>query len=160
VTAYVDWETEMADRQKHDNVRGGGLQIVAGHEAREDVLVVPLQEEQLVVERRTVEAGRVRVATHVRERREAVDELLLRERGEVERVPVNKVVDAVPLPREEGDTFVISVVEEQLVVERRLVVTEEIHVRKTRATERHREEITLRSEEAEVVRSDGDPPMK
>jgi uncharacterized protein (TIGR02271 family) len=160
VTTYDDWETEVADRQKHENARGGGLQRAAGDEAREDVLVVPLHEEQLVVERRTVEAGRVRIATHVRERKETVDESVLRERVEVERVQVNKVVGAVPLPREEGDTLVISVVEEQLVVERRLVVTEEIHVRKTRATERHREEITLRSEEAEVARSDGDPPMK
>jgi uncharacterized protein (TIGR02271 family) len=160
VTTYDDWETEVADGQKHENAKGGGLQRAASDEAREGVLVVPLQEEQLVVERRTVEAGRVRIATQVRERRETVDESLLRERVEVERVPVNKVVGAVPLPREEGDTLGISVVEEQLVVERCLVVTEEIHVRKIRATERHREKITLRSEEAEVARPEDAPPMK
>jgi uncharacterized protein (TIGR02271 family) len=125
----------------------------------DDVLVVPLHEETLGIERRQVETGRVRIQTRVRERTEVVDEPVMRERADVERVPIGKVVDAAPLPREEGDTLVIPVVEERLVVERRLVVTEEIRVRKTRVTERHREAITLRSEEAEVARSGDDPPV-
>jgi uncharacterized protein (TIGR02271 family) len=142
----------MASRQK--DLRSEGSPTGAG-DAQEDVLVVPLQEEQLVVERRTVEAGRVRIATHVRERQEVVDEPVVRERVEVQRVPINKVVDAAPPQREDGDTLIIPVVEEQLVVERRLVLKEEIRVRRTRITERHREEVTLRSEEAEVTRLGG-----
>jgi uncharacterized protein (TIGR02271 family) len=92
----------------------------------------------------------------VRERTELVDEPVIREQVEIERVPIGKVVGVMPPRREEGDTLVIPVVEEQLVVERRLVLKEEIRVRKVRTTERHRETVTLRSEEAEIVRSDGD----
>jgi uncharacterized protein (TIGR02271 family) len=123
---------------------------------KEEVAVVPLVEEQLVVERRQRETGRVRIATHVRERTETVDEPVVREQVEVERVPINRVIDAAPPTREEGDYLIIPVVEEQIVVEKRLVLKEEIRVRKARVTERHREDVVLRSEDAEVVRVGGD----
>jgi uncharacterized protein (TIGR02271 family) len=89
-------------------------------------------------------------------RQKVVDAPVVREPVEVQRVPINKVVDAAPPQREEGDTLIIPVVEEQLVVERRLLLKEEIRARKTRTTERHREEVTLRSENAEIKRLGGD----
>jgi stress response protein YsnF len=67
-------------------------------------------------------------------------------------------VDAVPPVREEGDTTVISIVEEVLVVERRLVLKEEIRLRRVRTTERHRETVTLREQQAVIERSDWERP--
>ena len=54
--------------------------------------------------------------------------------------------------RQEGDTTVIPVVEERLVVERQVVLKEEIRVTRVRTTERHQEKIPLRYQEAVITR--------
>lgn len=114
-------------------------------------IVLPLHTEDVSVERRTLERDvRVRVQTSSHER--LVDEALTHEKVEIDRIAVNRPIDAVPPIREEGDLTVIPVVEEILVVERRLVLKEEIHVRRVRTTTRHRETVTLREEEIVVER--------
>jgi hypothetical protein len=116
-------------------------------------IVLPLHTEDVSVERRAVERDvRVRVRTTSHE--QLVDEALAHENVEIERIVVNRPVDAVPPIREEGDLTVISVVEEVLVVERRLVLKEEIHVRRVRTTTRHRETVTLREEEVVIERAE------
>jgi stress response protein YsnF len=62
-----------------------------------------------------------------------------------------------PAIREEGETIVVPVVEEVLVVERRLVLKEEVRIRRVRSTERHQERVTLRRQEAAVNRL---PPLE
>ena len=57
-----------------------------------------------------------------------------------------------PAIRQEGDVTIVPVVEEIVVVERRLMLKEELHVRRVRSTHRHEETVTLRYQEAEVVR--------
>jgi stress response protein YsnF len=115
-------------------------------------IVVPLHEEDISVERRKVERD-VRVRVHTVNHDHLIDEALTREWVEVERVAVGRPIDAVPPVREEGDTTVISVVEEVLVVERRLVLKEEIRLRRVRTTEQHRETVTLREQQAVIERS-------
>ncbi len=44
-------------------------------------------------------------------------------------MPVGRVVDEAPAARAEGDTTIIPVVEERLVVVKQLFLVEEIHVR-------------------------------
>lgn len=117
-----------------------------------DDLRIPLHEEQARVARRSVERGRLRIDKVVSERKALVDELLAQEDVEVERVAVGRAVAAPPPAREEGDVLVIPLLEEALVVERRLILREEIRVRRIRSTVRHREEIPLRTEEARVTR--------
>ena len=85
-----------------------------------------------------------------------IDEALIRERVEIERIAVDRPIDAVPPVREEGDTTVISVVEEVLVLERRLVLKEEIRLRRVRTTEQHRETVMLREQQAVIERSEPD----
>jgi stress response protein YsnF len=58
-----------------------------------------------------------------------------------------------PSVRQEGDVTIIPVVEEILVVERRLVLKEEVHIRRIKTTERHQEQIKLRRQEATVSRT-------
>ena len=117
-------------------------------------VVVPVVREELSVGKREVETGRVRVVKTVHEREEVVDEPLLREQVQVERVPVNKVVEAPESVRYEGDMLVIPVYEEVLVVEKRLLLKEEIHVHKTASEERHTERVPLREEQVSVSRAD------
>ncbi|GAC1523220.1 MAG: hypothetical protein NVS2B16_31380 [Chloroflexota bacterium] len=94
----------------------------------------------------------VRVQVHTTTHDQLVDEALTHERVEIERIAVNRPIDAVPPMREEGDLTIISVVEEVLVVERRLVLKEEIHLRRVRTTTQHRETVTLRDEQVVIER--------
>ncbi|HEY5868407.1 MAG TPA: YsnF/AvaK domain-containing protein [Candidatus Tectomicrobia bacterium] len=128
--------------------------VPAPREAPAEILyaVVPVLTEELEVRKRRVETGTVRLTKVVYEREVQVDEPLSREEVEVTRVPMQRVVDG-PVPvREEQGTTILSVVEEVLVVEKRWMLREEIHIR-TRRTETHQPQpITLRSEEVQVER--------
>ena len=85
----------------------------------------------------------------------AVDEPVLSEEVEVERVPVGKFVDTPPEPRQEGDTLVFPVLEEVLVVERKIRLKEEIRVRKRVTERRDSQTVTLRKEEIKIDRIPG-----
>ena len=126
----------------------------AGAAPPEPPLVLPVLAEALDVQTRRVETGRVRLHKTVHTREVLVDEPLLREEVVIERVPVNRVVEG-PIPvRYEGDTMILSLLEEVLVVETRLLLTEEVHLT-TRRTERHApERVTRRREDVTVERVD------
>jgi uncharacterized protein (TIGR02271 family) len=118
----------------------------------EEHQVIPLLREELEVTKETRETGRVRVRTVTKEYEELIDEMLARDEVQVEKVIINQQIDAIPPVREEGDTIVVPVVEEILVVERRLMLKEEIIVRRMHRTERYQEKVKLRRQEAEVTR--------
>lgn len=115
-------------------------------------VVIPVVEEGVAVSKRARETGRVRLSKRVETREELVDEPLLREAVEVERVPVGRYVEAAPPVREDGATTVIPVLEEVLVIEKRLLLKEEIHVTRTRSEARDPQRVTLRTEHVEVER--------
>lgn len=119
-------------------------------------LVVPVVEEQLRVGKRVVETGRVRVTKTVSEHEEVVDQPLMREEYDVERVTVDEFVDGPVGPRYEGETLVVPVLEEVLVVEKRLVVREELRLTRRRTEERNPQRIKLLSEEVAVERAAAD----
>lgn len=124
----------------------------------DDQRTLPLFEEKAAVGVRTVDRGRVRVTTRVLTHEDSVVRFLTRETVEVVRVPVGREVEAVPALREEPDgTIVVPVVEERLVVETRLVLREEVHLRRRRETETVTVPVSLRREEAEVRRLPADP---
>lgn len=75
--------------------------------------------EEAHVSRRTVESGRVRIATVTHTRDHLVDELPGRTHVEVERVPIGRVIDAIAPIEGDTDHTVIPIVEETVVVERR-----------------------------------------
>lgn len=113
---------------------------------------LPLAEEQVAVHKRTVEKERVRIRTVVDESTRWISESLTSEHVTVERVPVDREVEIVPPIRQEGDTTIVPVVEEVLVVDRRLVLKEELHVRKERQVERVEQPVKLRTMHAVVER--------
>jgi uncharacterized protein (TIGR02271 family) len=90
-------------------------------------------------------------------REEVVDQPLLSEEVSVERVPINRFVDeAIPI-RYEGDTMIISLLEEVPVVEIRLVLREELRITKRQVEARRPARVTLRHEEATVEHLDVEP---
>ena len=116
------------------------------------VLVMPVIAEELEVQKRLVETGKVRITKVIHEREAVVGEPLYCEEVEVERVPIQRVVDS-PIPvRYEGDTVVVSILEEVLVIEKRLMLKEELHIRKRRVETHQPQQVTLRHEEARIER--------
>lgn len=128
-------------------------------QARQPAAVMPVLEEELQVGRRRRVTGQVRLTRTVRREEATVDEPLLSERIEVERVPVNRPVEAPPAPRHEGETLVLPVVEEVLVVEKRLILKEEIRVRRVREVRHEPRRIVLQKEDVRVER-EAFPPEK
>lgn len=116
--------------------------------------IVRLHEEVLSTGKRQVERGRVRISIGVHEREQALEQSLERQDVEIERVPVGRPVDEVPEPRQEGELLIVPVVEEELVVTKRLVLKEEIHIRKRVTQRTERFTVTLRSEHADIARTD------
>lgn len=118
--------------------------------------VLPLVAETLRVDKRRVERGRVQVQKTVVEHQETVDEPLAYDELQVERVSVGRMVEAPEPVRYEGDLTIIPLFEEVLVVEKRLMLTEEVRVSRTRLERRESQQVTLRREEAVVERLAGD----
>lgn len=119
-----------------------------------DPETIPVVEERAVVRKRRKITGAVRLRTVVHEDEAVIDGPLLTEEVEVERVSLDRWVDG-PVPvRHEGDTTVITVLREVLVVERRLKAVEEVRLTKRRATRHASERVRLRREEALVERLD------
>jgi len=113
---------------------------------------IPIVEERLKVERRKVEAATVRVHKQVEEHTEVVDPPLQSQEVEIERVAVNQIVEeAIPV-RVEGDTTIIPLLEEVLVVEKRLLLREEVHIRKVHKEVHAPQEVLLRKEIVDVER--------
>jgi stress response protein YsnF len=123
----------------------------------QDQLIIPVVREELSVEKRVVDTGRgMRIHKTVAEHPCHIDERLLRDAVEVSHVPVDRIVplDAAPSTRYEGDTLVVPVLEEVLVVERRVRIKEEIRITRTRREEHHAETVMLKSEQVSVERFD------
>ncbi len=130
---------------------------------RPEGLRIPVIEEQLEVGTRVVETGRgVRIHKTVSEQPVTIDERLARDAVDVRHVPVDRIValDEAPATRYEGDTLVVPVLEEVLVVERRLRIKEELHITRTRQEEHYQDTVQLKAERIEVERFDdaGTPP--
>ncbi len=129
--------------------------INSNAEIKRDEKVIPVIEEEVTIEKRVVESGKVRISKKANEYEKLVDIPLLHEEVSVERIPINQVI-AERLPtRYDGDTLIIPVVEEQVFVEKRLVLVEELHVRKQTIETHKPQRVTLLKEEVEITRVAG-----
>lgn len=123
-------------------------------------IVVPVVREEVHVSTGQVDTGRgVRIHKTVSEQAHHIDETLMREAVSVRRVPVDKIVSLTeaPVARQEGDTMIVPILEEILVVEKRLRIKEEIHITRTAQAEQFADTVTLRSEQVSVERFDEAP---
>jgi uncharacterized protein (TIGR02271 family) len=128
--------------------------------AEDGTIVLPVMREDLHVGIRQVDTGRgVRIHKTVSETPHSIDETLLRDAVEVRRVPVDRIVplSEAPVARQEGDTLIVPVLEEILVVEKRLRIKEEVHITRTARHEQYADTVVLRTENVSVERF-GDEP--
>ena len=114
--------------------------------------VIPVIQEQATVKKRVVETGKVRISKRVREYEEMVDVPHFQEEVKVERVPVDQLVEEAPGVRTEGDVTIVPVLEERYVLEKKLVLVEELHIRKERMESHHPQTLKVLKEEVAVER--------
>jgi uncharacterized protein (TIGR02271 family) len=117
---------------------------------------VPLLEEEMRVDKRSVATGKVRVRSVVDTIEEVARAALAEDRVEVTRVPLNREVSAAPPVRTEGEVTIVPVMEEVLVVEKRLVLKEELHIRRRVTHENVEVPVTLRKQRAVIERLTAD----
>ena len=123
----------------------------------EAAAMIPVIQESLEIGTRTVDTGRgVRISKTVAELPFEVREILHHDEISVLHVPIDRIVAVgeAPTSRYEGDTLIIPIVEEVVVVERRLRIKEELHVTTTRREEQYAETVMLKSERVHVERFD------
>lgn len=116
---------------------------------------IPIIAETATLSTREVETDRLRVRTIIEEKTTDVVAQLAKEELVVERRTVEREVAEAPKPYEEGDMMIVPIVEERLVVEKRLFVIEELVVRRVSRTEEVHVPATVRSMRA-IVERDGD----
>jgi len=136
---------------------GSGPDLLRGAagQAATETQTIELLEEVLRVAKRTVEHGRVRVSVLTETEQRQVRETLRSSRVEVGHVAVGRRLEAgeaMPQPRTENDVLIIPVVEEVLVMEKRLVVVEEMHIRIVQSQEEVEQAVPLRRQRAVVER--------
>jgi uncharacterized protein (TIGR02271 family) len=115
-----------------------------------DERTLELREEELVVQRQMRDVGEAHIRTRVEEVPARLEVEANAEEVEVEHVPVGQVVSQRVEPYQEGDVLVVPVYEEQLVVTKRLLLREQLRIRRVTTTQRQLFEDTLKKERVEV----------
>jgi uncharacterized protein (TIGR02271 family) len=118
----------------------------------EEAMRLVLNEEQLAIGKREVEAGEVGVRKHVETQRVHENVQLRHEEVDVERRPITDGYAATGATIGEDETLRMKLHAEEAVVEKRVVPTEELVVRKREVVENQPVDTTLRRETAEVDR--------
>lgn len=119
-----------------------------------DEIRVPLVEERVQVEKVEVETDRVRVRTVVDEHSEIIAQVLQTGRLDVLHIPLDREVAEAPAPRQDGDTLIVSIVEERLV--KRLFLVEEVHITQSSHAEAVSVPVSLRRMRAVVEQDAAD----
>lgn len=118
--------------------------------------VIELVEERAEIGIRSTHTGTVRVRTETVSDRLSQPVELDRDRVEVDHVPVGEFVEAMPETRVENGVTIVPVVEEQIVVTKRLFLKEEVHIRRSRSTETVEVPVELKRQTVTVERLDAD----
>ena len=112
----------------------------------EQVGAIHLHEERLVAHKDLRTVGEVEVRTAMEEFPGRLTVEALREEVEIEHVPVGEAVKERVAPWDEDGVLVVPVYEEQLIVVKRLVMREQLRIRRVETSETRLFEETLRRE--------------
>lgn len=118
-------------------------------------ITIPVLEEQLKVSKKVIETARVTLSKTVKESIESFEIPLKEEEIVVKRVPKNELIETMPAAsRYEGDVMIIPILKEVAVIEKRIMLVEEIHVSKKQTEKTETQEVALRKEEVKVTRTE------
>lgn len=107
-------------------------------------------QEELNVDKEVVDSGKVYINKKVVEENKKISVPVSHEEVEVTRIAVNRIVDTAPQIRHEGNITIIPVIKEVPVIEKKLMLVEEIHVTKHVIEEKEERTIPLRKEEVDI----------
>lgn len=125
-------------------------------EVDEKGLTINVIKEEVHVHKEIVEKGTVRITKKVHETNETIKTSVNNEDVQVEKIPVNKYVDSYPEVRYEGETMIVPVVKEVAVIEKKLLLVEEVHIIRRTITSQEEQILPLRHEEIIVERFNND----
>jgi uncharacterized protein (TIGR02271 family) len=118
--------------------------------------VIPVIAEELIISKRQVPTGGMRVSKTIQQHDEIVSMPVSRERVDIRRVIINRDVDG-PVPiRHDGNTIIVPVVEEVLIVEKQLRLKEELHITRRTIEEQIEQPVTLQREQVTIERVDAE----
>jgi uncharacterized protein (TIGR02271 family) len=111
-------------------------------------------EENLKVDKKITEKGKVKISKSVKEESEIINLPTVNEEVKIERFSRNQIIDKLPeAVRYEGNTMIIPVLQEITVIEKKILLVEEIHITKTSVSSTETKEVTLLKEEVKIERS-------
>lgn len=115
--------------------------------------VIPVVNEEVIIDKKTVKKGGATIRKEVLTEESRIEVPVTTEHVEINRIPINQYQESRPETRYEGDTLIIPVLKE--VMERRLLLVEEIHISKRTETKIHHDTVTLSREKVTVSRKTG-----
>ncbi|HEX2914842.1 MAG TPA: YsnF/AvaK domain-containing protein [Chloroflexia bacterium] len=146
-TVATPSETQYQSIPSHD----GSGQTVQGHDTlRESELAFPVAEERLNVTKRPVDLGEVRLHKSVEQVEETQKVPLTHDDLDIERIPMNQPLEKPVEPYYDGDWYVMPVMKEVVVVQKQLILTEEVRIRKRAITEEKEVREQVRRERIQV----------
>lgn len=116
---------------------------------REEI-VVPVVEERIVPEVRQVDLGEVRVHKHVEAHEETVQLPVTRDDVVIQRVEINQPIETPAKTRQEGEWLVIPVMKEVVVVQKQLMLVEEVRIKRSQVHNDRVVRETVRREHVEI----------
>ena len=119
--------------------------------------IIPVVDETVLVDKTEVVTGRLRIQTVTDNVQEIVKTDLSASNLEVTRISVEREIDAFPEVRVEGDVTIIPIVEERLVIQKRLFLKEELHIQQSISSEVMEIPVDLRKQRVEMTRESTPP---
>ncbi len=123
--------------------------------ASPEVQILPIVEERLLLGKRQVVTGKVRVRSVTDEFEQPIRQSLDTETVDVERIAIDRLIEpgeAAPSLRTEGDVTILPIFEEVLVVEKRLLLKEELRIGRRHTTDMTDTSVVLRKQRAVIER--------
>jgi uncharacterized protein (TIGR02271 family) len=126
------------------------------HQEESGSRVIPVIEERLRIDKEKEVTGKYIISKKIHSEEVEEDVSVTEENVSIVRKEFNQYIDSPPPAlRQEGDTTVISVVKEVLVVEKKLMLVEELHITKDIKQSTVPVKETIRKEEVNVKKSEG-----
>jgi stress response protein YsnF len=119
-----------------------------------DQMRIPIVEEEAFLLKQQIDRERVSVRTSTDEQEVVVHDRVHIEHVDVTRVPKDVEVPQAPAIRVEDDVTIVPVLEERLVIEKRLFLVEELHLRRVVTSEEIAIPTTLRRTHVDIERED------
>ncbi len=128
------------------------IPAVKGERVEADKIVVPLVDEHLEVRKHWVQSGEVVVRRSVQTSQQTIPVELQYEEVQVDRVPVNRPLaeGEQTQPWWDGEVMVVPVIEEEIVVSKRLVVREEVRISKRKSVRQETVSNSIRNQQVYI----------